>query len=145
MKSTDKLRKELKNLYFPLNDNTSLKLISLVDEIEAEIAKRFMELPVDADGVPIRVGETVYGKHIRGNPEYIVSGFEFDTKHDQWNIKTGAASSASQGLLSHVKPRTLEDVLEDLVIEHDETDGDRGIITKYAAEIRELLGERNKE
>lgn len=83
----------------------------IADEIEAEIAERFMELPIDADGVPIHVGETVYGKYIRGNPEYIVSGFDFDTKHDQWNIKIGAASSASQGLLSHVKPRTLEDVM----------------------------------
>lgn len=30
---------------------------AIADEIEAEVVERFMELPVDADGVPIHVGD----------------------------------------------------------------------------------------
>lgn len=41
------------------NPWTDLKgrLIAQVDKVEAEIAERFMELPVDDDGVPIHVGD----------------------------------------------------------------------------------------
>ena len=99
-----------------------------------------MELPVDADGVPIRVGETVYGKYISGNPEYFVKGFEFDQDHGQWNIKVGNASFASQGLLSHVKPRTLEDVLKEFAYKVCDLNVEKRDISMYAAELRELLG-----
>lgn len=37
--------------------NWGEKWRKIADEIEAEIAERFMELPVDADGVPIHVGD----------------------------------------------------------------------------------------
>lgn len=32
---------------------------AIADEIEREVAERFMELPLDADGVPIRVGDVM--------------------------------------------------------------------------------------
>lgn len=84
-----------------------------IEALEAEIAIRFMELPVDADGVPLKVGKTVYGKYLKGNPEYTVRGFSFDQEHGQWNVQVGDAMWVSQNLLS-VKPRTLEDVLRDV-------------------------------
>lgn len=50
-----------------------------IDELEAEIAERFMELPVDADGVVIRIGdemEAVGSVHtvIGLAPDYYITG-----------------------------------------------------------------------
>lgn len=90
-------------------------LLEIADNIQAEVDARFMALPLDADGVPIRVGETVYGKYLEGNPEFTVRGFSFDLEHVQWNVQVGDAAWTSANLLSHVKPRTLEDVLNDRI------------------------------
>ena len=128
-----------------------------IEELEAEIAERFMELPVDADGVPIHMGETVYGKYLEGNPEFSVRGFSFDLEHGQWNVQTSAAMWTSANLLSHVKPRTIEDVLDDFQAETIQIFGKRAAgdidsemlrteyadsIRAHADEIRELMGVR---
>lgn len=66
LESIDKLRDWLdykcicydanKNAVELANGHHPDELYEIADEIEREIAKRYMELPVDADGVPIRVG-----------------------------------------------------------------------------------------
>jgi len=61
--------------------------------------------------------------------------------HGIWNIKIGAASWASQGLLSHVKPRTVEDVLQEfasrvLTSGHQWDLDAQDTIAEYAAELR---------
>lgn len=35
--------------------------IAMIDEVQVEVDSRYMELPLDADGVPIRCGDTVSG------------------------------------------------------------------------------------
>lgn len=118
-----------------------------VDALEAEIAERFMELPVDADGVPICVGEDVVRTNDRLQPEVVrvigVSGGSVFFKHEG-RVKQNVAHN-----LHHVKPRTLESVLADLANEVWEASctcqttwsdsGLDGIEKKYAAEIRELM------
>lgn len=119
----------------------------IADEIEREISERYMELPVDADGEPIRVGETVYGKYMKGNHEYTVRGFVFDQDYGQWNVRVGDVMWVNQNMLSHVDPRTLESILCDALAEVScMGDGivrtfkpDEPYVAELAAEIRELM------
>lgn len=102
--------------------------------IEAEIAERYMELPLDADGVPIHVGDSI--KYPNGRWDSV----RFITVND--NAPTFNERGWIASKCHHVKPRTLEDVLADFCREStgaslEETNE---LLRRYAAEIRELLG-----
>ena len=106
----------------------------IADEIQAEVDSRFMEPPVDADGVPIRPGDVVSSDISKNKTVWMVSSNSFFVYGDF----TGYNPLAFR----HVKQRTLEDILEELV-ECATFPGeslDRGDIEGFAAEIRELLG-----
>ena len=110
------------------------KLLVIADEIDDEIAERYMELPVDADGVPIRVGDAIeYSNGERDVVRFITANGSVPT----FNERGWVASKCR-----HVKPRTVEDVLRELADvarldrAHDLDDGD---IEGFAAEIRELM------
>ena len=47
-------------------DGWNRAVLATVEKIEKEVAERFMELPLDADGVPIRVGDRLTNKHHKG-------------------------------------------------------------------------------
>lgn len=51
-----------------------------VDDLEAEIAEWFMELPVDVDGVPIHIGDALRARYGKGKTkltdEQIAEGLE---------------------------------------------------------------------
>lgn len=121
--------------------------LKMANDIEAEIAERYMESPCDADGVPIRVGETVYGKYLKGHPGFTVRGFSFDLEHGQLSVRVGDAMWMSANLLSHVKPRTLEDVLRDVwkeALDYAKSDIWRNpdeVFAERAGEIRAMFGE----
>lgn len=100
--------------------------------IEAEIAERYMELPVDADGVPIHVGDSI--EYPNGERDVV----RFITVND--NMPTFNESGWIASKCRHVKPRTIEDVLYECF--HDcmykYPMGIEPIISKYADELREL-------
>lgn len=119
---------------------------AIADEIEAEIAERFMELPVDADGVPIRVGDRLEGwKFPIDEISFAATGIALDNC-DGEHVTVHMLETD----LHHLKPRTLEDVLRefsDEVIEWSgysgPVSGDRtwsGMAAKYIDEIREMMG-----
>ena len=106
----------------------------IADEIEREIQERYLLLPVDADGVPIHVGDKLdwCGEKI------IVRGvckdsvwFEPDSNDQEWRCIWA-------NTCRHVKPRTLEDVLEEFADMPHRIDR-IAATTRYADEIRELL------
>lgn len=105
----------------------------LIDEIEAEIAEYYTKLPVDADGVPVRVGDKIEHRGHTGDVWLFGANEIMCTDRVCYPI----------GECHLVKPRTLEDVLHDVMqFGHDDnTVGERadGVIAKYADEIRELL------
>lgn len=141
MKSIEKLRTAARNMAKGRNlehhEECNL-LLRIADEIEAEIAERYMKLPVDADGVPIHEGDLMDSNafgvvEVEGFIHGAVAFWIYDPQP--------AHVATSPANLLHHKPRTLENVLEDMLIEKDETDlCSMGLIAKYAAEIRELLG-----
>ena len=114
------------------------------DEIEQEIQERYLLLPVDADDVPIHVGDKLdwCGKKI------IVRGvckdsvwFEPDSNDQEWRCIWA-------NTCRHVKPRTLESVLLDMLGSYYRKltgswatlTTDEELASGYADEIRELLG-----
>lgn len=128
----------------------------LADEIQAEVDARFTARPCDANGAPIRVGEHVRGKYTDDKTLYKVHGFMFDFEHGQWNIALNESRFASSNLLICVKPRTLEDILNDHLQEREkivrklenslitlgEAESEEKTCDKlFADEIRELMKE----
>lgn len=80
-------------------------LLIYLDAMEQEVAERFMELPVDADGVPIRCGDRMR----------LDSGHEGEV----WligaqDIMMSDHTCFDWAMSHHAKPRTVEDVLKEL-------------------------------
>lgn len=128
----------------------------LIESLEAEIADNYLELPVDADGVPIHVGDTVEGEllfdnatvkgtvcayHIHDDDEPGTVYIRVKPTEDTWTIKELRFERCR-----HFKPRTLEDVLRDVwkeALDYAKSDMWRNpeeVFTERADEIRELLG-----
>lgn len=107
----------------------------------------YMPLPVDADGVPVRIGDVMEFAYDppQDQPIFEVSGF--DAKGALFYVPRGeirARKTTTASVVRHHNPRTLEDVMHDVMqFGHDDnTVGERAdwVIAKYAAEIRELMG-----
>ena len=107
-------------------------------ELESTIAERdecYMELPVDADGVPIRPGDDVeYNGHVEHVNAVGGSGF------------TSAPMFAAE-TCRHVKPDTVEDVLCELsdvaMAMHSVGFMPIGEIRKYVERIRKVVQDGN--
>lgn len=108
------------------------------DEIEREIAERYQLLPVDADGVPIRVGDELETAHDGKVIVEYVGECEVRVYRDGEHYRISQDEYAYT--CRHVKPRTLEYVLEDFAIGVCEEDGyDKEHVRRCADEIRELM------
>lgn len=112
----------------------------LIDEIEREIAERYMLLPVDADGVPIRVGDVMCSAGIREKGHKVIVSAIFEDGFVEYGSDNGLIGPLRQEDWVHVKPRTIEDVLRDLVDGIDSVEFDAlTAIGEAADEIRELM------
>ena len=125
-------------------------------ELKREIAERYMELPVDADGVPIHVGDYLEAEEFTPTKRFHCLGFDFEAhKSERWSVcmsfdeYSGTSEYTSAARCHHVKKQDLEDVLESFIEDYDHWDEfahfERGesrnkLFAKYAALIRELLG-----
>lgn len=122
-----------------------------VDKLEAELDaydQTHMLLPLDADGVPIRVGDMVF---LNGREPFEVGGVR-DTRN-QWHVFPYDLQRWYAPLdLHHVTKRTIEDVLatfrfdakniyDDPTLNGNErVDELEALDERVAAEIRELMG-----
>lgn len=146
MESIEKLRESLKDCAreagvepnrFDTYWITARACDMLIDEIEAEIAEKYMELPVDADGVPIRCGDEVTADTL-GNGRWSV----FAVASDYWVDVDGYTHKPCA--THHVNPRTIEDVLIDMLeaavgYSDAHTDVSLVAVEKCADELRELM------
>ena len=152
LKSLEKLRNAMggygssDNYFVTLKDK---QFDELCDAIQAEVDEYYMPLPLDAEGVPIRVGDCIAEKPYRPNlgekPSEIVCML-FNS--DGWCVsdRDPFGHWASPITLVHVKPRTVEDVLRDCCNEWNEHCGDdweSGVYAKYADELRWMMEVRD--
>lgn len=107
------------------------------DEIQAEVDSRFMELPVDLDGVPIRPGDQMTNNTKRADGLGIAKWDVVSVNHLAFFDMSKGSHLGCQYV--HGKPRTLEDVLEEFAYKVCDLNVEKREVAKYAAEIRELL------
>lgn len=152
IKALDALRRAVKKGKagaFPSGEAYYDAIDECIAEIEREVSERFVELPVDAEGVPIRVGDTVeFGKNrnrgiVKALNEHMVIAIHVDCDYTNY-AKCGLLWGADD--CYHVKPRTLEDVLGDVwreALDYAKSDMWRNpdeVFAERADEIRELMG-----
>ena len=138
LESIEKLRGEIRDdLERTCGSSTSVRserVLSSLDEIEREISSRYMLLPVDADGVPIRIGMRVinpYGEQFIVDSLYINSNTcRVSEKYSE--IKWLADSCRIK--------RTVEDVLRKFAEEVNGCRDTSELLAKYTDELRELMG-----
>ena len=134
IKSTEQLRGMRGN--YATYEDLVMRCCDIADEIEQEIEERYIELPKDADGEPIHIGDKLVGKYLVGNP--IVECTRLTLTND-WMVGHGREDGTS-GLFVHYKPPTVEDVLWEFALEIDQSaDMDvRGakIIAEYAKRLQ---------
>ena len=153
MKPIDKLRTAARNMAKGRNlenhDECNLLLI-IADEIEAEIERDYMRLPVDADGVPIHISDVLECDANGYKGTFTVFAIGNNTvvgNHDiEWIRDNSSKWFHVASFCCHVKPRTLEDVLRDVwneALDYAKSDMWRNpdeVFAERADEIRELLG-----
>lgn len=134
MQELDELRDYINRNAEAIHPKGVYYMSQYMDAIEQAVADRYMELPLDADGVPIRAGDTLV------------------VKDGGYGIEDAALYLASNGYwaiagrrpdeFTHPRPRTVEDVLRELVALAEDTSGGRlddGDIEGFAEEIRRLV------
>jgi len=102
--------------------------------IEAEVAERYMLLPVDADAIPVRLGEELVS--LDTGERGIVTGL---TDNSVQCDATALWELACH--YRHVKPRTVEDVLREFAegIKGQNKDFGELLINTYADELRGMM------
>jgi len=106
------------------------------DAIQEEVDKAYMRLPVDADGVPIHVGDVVYSKIW---PDGVMVYEISFTDNDGDRVYDDSGMYCLSGVCSHVKPRTVEDVLLDFLKES------RDFSLKRSGEVDEAIKRYSSE
>ena len=164
LESIEKLRTAARNMA----KNRNLKeheecnlLLCIANEIEAEISESYVLLPVDADGIPIHVGDMMKGVNKYDSLQEITGKVvEISSRHkDQEYITSVAIKVWAKDMKSwhvsyldpraeiyhHVKEHTVEDVLREMIGMTDQPLCEEDI-QAFADEIRELLrGESDGE
>ena len=128
-------------------DSWHMEFDRALDSIEREIAERYMELPADADGVPVHIGDTLY--IFDDSAEVTV------TLLSSGGFSTERPFTYSPSMFSHAKPDPLKELLNDHLQERekivrklesslitlDEAESEEDACDKLFAErTRELLG-----
>ncbi len=143
MESIERLRSYAEIHWEPW-DASRERLNESLDDIEQEIAERYIELPVDAEGVPIRVGD----KMEREGQQFIVCAVAPAVIYSRT-----AGQKLGEGFNTvgyrpedcrHPKPRTIEDVLTDFANEVARQGHQIGLTCheltmRYAEEIRGMM------
>lgn len=111
------------------------ELRNIANRIDREI----VELPRDADGVPIHVGDTVWG--CSSGMELIVNGMRLT---DSWAVSTnhGLISRASD--VTHERPDSLEHIAEDIEERIGTGVIDGSTLCKWVERIRKLAKEEGE-
>lgn len=119
---------------YHLNSLQVYELNHIADRIDAEM----VELPKDADGVPIHVGDTVWG---------CISGMQMAVHKlgltDRWTISTDTGFAPKAPAVTHARPDSLESIARDL---EDWAEGNiSGSAQSFADRIRELAKKEGEQ
>lgn len=109
IKSIEQLRGMRGN--YATYEDLVMRCCDIADEIESEVEARYIERPVDADGMTI----SPYDNMVDSNGEqFTVSSIELLTSGEWLVYGNGKPGTAFAKLCHHYKPPTVEDVLNEL-------------------------------
>lgn len=137
MESIDRLR-EHASIY--AMEHSKRVLREIADAIEDEVAERYVELPLDADGVPIRVGDVMEEwLTLKATPVAEVTCLSVE--RDGWGVMLCDHSALVAPIfLRHYHEPTVEDVLREFGAEVEAVGGlmelPDGAIAEYASRLR---------
>ena len=139
----EQLHKEIQVL--DENNIDTYELVRIADAIEREVEEGYIELPKDKNGVPIRLGDRVCSAY-GGTYEVARVTREDYNGTTTWYIEDFSSNySLGPEDLTHHKPPTVEDVLEDYRVKYYDlvTDMECKNITneEYVQGINELASE----
>lgn len=83
---------------------------NMAEEVEREVAERYMELPVDADGAPIHVGDELEWDWHRDS--FIVTSVSGDSV---WYCEACGWKAEWANATRHVRPDTWERIVQDAI------------------------------
>lgn len=132
MESIDALRREVCRNG---SDRTVTLVADHIDKIEQEIKECYVELPKDADGEHIHIGDKLMGKYLEGNPIVECTRLTFA---DDWTVGH-CRGAGTPNLFVHLKPPTVEDVLRDFAYCCEEGATEQSIdeiIAEFAAKLQ---------
>ena len=116
------------------------RLTEIADRIDAELAERYIAMPLDADGVPIRVGDIVEYVDDTLAPRNVAS---INLACDGWWVYINGVGRRSDKY-RHVTPDTWERIIEE-VLQRGHDDYPLNVdIEPYVARCKALC-ERTKE
>ncbi|MBR0403722.1 MAG: hypothetical protein IJI68_00655 [Eggerthellaceae bacterium] len=113
--------------------------MQLIASVYREVDERFVEWPVDAEGVPIRVGDCLQLGDTRGEAVALRCGARHEVLTWEWLDESGDWYYTA--FSRHVKSRTLIDVLADFAADVEKGRNDHDTASRYADEIRAMFGE----
>ncbi len=109
----------------------------MLDRIDAELAERYVALPMDADGVPIRVGDVMEWCDPDGE---VTVTCEVDAVGVEcffaWDGANGRYAQKCANVYSHHHEPTVEDVLREFADEVRRCCDTADTIAEYAAKLR---------
>ena len=136
MKALDELREYADNFCGIIGETLTI----LTEDIEAELAKRYVALPLDADGEPIHVGDVMEFSEfeiehpVTRTVEGIGQGTFF-----AWCGERGYQQHDSKRYRHH-RPPTVEDVLREFALRAiRESEGNYGDLDETCAEYAKRL------
>ena len=136
LETVEKLR-ELIDDKFVINGRAYLQGIGIADAIQAEVDEYYMPLPLDADGVPIRVGDKLEGwRHPIDQISFAANSIALDNCEGEH-----VTLHMLETDLRHVKPDPVKELLRDFARDTCATKLADYDVDEYAERIREAVGE----
>ena len=127
IKSTEQLRGMRGN--YATYEDLVMRCCDIADKIEQEIEERYIELPKDANGEPIHVGDALQGKKVGGGWCEPFKVVRMDIDGDGWGVYELGGSRRQPRLCRH-KPPTVEDVLSEFTDAIIEWAGESGTVAE---------------
>ena len=143
MESLDRVRKAF-GMYTNIHTETGVERVDdLFDSVENEVKERYIELPLDANGVPIHVGDEMVGDE---TDRFVVSELDFtDKRVHVCGFVDGVRYIYVPSKIVHYHKPAVEELLEEYRVKYYDlvTDMECKNITneEYVQGIRELAAE----
>lgn len=126
---------DLRGFALSCDEQTKKTLRMAADRIETELAERYVALPLDSNGVPIRAGDMLdgYGK--------IIEVVEIRHGRSGWVVISRDGNGyADTFAFTHHRPPTVEDILREFALRAiRESEGNYGDLDETCAEYAKRL------